>query len=102
MNDKLTIAKTESKRKEEENTKKEEQAKQRIAAKVEQAQQLARKKKTAQRLYTLSKQADNQQLILSQVKADMIALGADTKRIEQVIGVLKKIEIVLAKESAKL
>ena len=102
MNDKLTSAKTESKRKEEENTKKEEQAKQRIAEKVEQAQQLARKKKTAQRLYTLSKQADNQQLILAQVKADMIALGAETKRIEQVIDVLKKVEIVLAKESAKL
>ena len=32
----------------------------------------------------------------------MQALGGDAKRIDQVIAVLKKVEIVLAQESAKL
>ena len=60
------------------------------------------RRKSAQRLHTLSVQADNQQMILAQVRQDMTALGADTKRIDQVIAVLKKVEIVLAQESAKL
>ena len=86
----------------EENAKKEAQARQILAAKVEQTQKVVLRKKTAQRLHTLSLQADNQQRILSQVVADMQTLGQESKRIEQVIAVLKKVEIVLAQESAKL
>ena len=98
----LPTRKIEIKKKDDENAKKEAQSKELLAAKVEKTQREVMRRKSAQRLYTLSKQADNQQLILNQVKEDMIALGADTTRIEQVIAVLKKVEIVLAKESAKL
>ena len=90
------------KKKEEENAKKEAQSKDILAAKVEKAQREALRRKSAQRLHTLSLQADNQQTILAQVRQDMLTLGADTKRIEQVIAVLKKVEMVLAQESAKL
>ena len=98
----LPTRKIEIKKKDDENAKKEAQSKELLAAKVEKTQREVMRRKSAQRLYTLSKQADNQQLILNQVKEDMIALGADTTRIEQVIKVIKKVEIVLAKESAKL
>lgn len=90
------------KKKVEENAKKEAQAKEILAAKVERTQRDVMRRKSAQRLHTLSLQADNQQKILDLVRQDMIALGADTKRIEQVIAVLKKVELVLAQESAKL
>ena len=90
------------KKKVEENAKKEAQAKEILAAKVERTQRDVMRRKSAQRLLTLSLQADNQQKILDLVRQDMIALGADTKRIEQVIAVLKKVELVLAQESAKL
>lgn len=93
---------SEIKKKEEENAKKEAEARRILEAKVEQAKQSALRKKTAQRLHTLSLQADNQQHILTQVVADMQTLGQESKRIEQVIAVLKKVEIVLAQESAKL
>lgn len=86
----------------EDNAKKEQQVKALLAAKVEHSRKESIRKKTVQRLHTLSMQADNQQAMLAQVKEDMQALGADVARIDQVIAVLKKVEIVLAQESVKL
>ena len=90
------------KKKVEENAKKEAQSKELLATKVEKAQREVMRRKSAQRLHTLSLQADNQQKILAQVRQDMQTLGQDVKHLDQVIAVLKKVEIVLAQESAKL
>ena len=102
MGNNVPSAKIEIKKKDDENAKKEALAKQIRTEKIEQAQQTALKKRAVQRLYSLSKQADHQQQILLQVLEDMQALGADTKRIDQVLSVLKKVEIVLSQEGAKL
>ena len=73
-----------------------------VEAKIALSKRIISRKRSAHRLHTLSKQVDNQQRILEDVLQDMAALNADTKRIEQILVVLKKVEIVLAQESAKL
>ena len=64
---KLPNTNIEIKKKDDENAKKEAQAKELLAAKVERTQREVMRRKSTQRLHTLSLQADNQQKILEQV-----------------------------------
>ena len=70
--------------------------------KIELAKTITRRRKAMRRINVLTEQTRIQQGILADVCQDMQACGYETARLEQVIAVLKKVEIVLAQESAKL
>lgn len=102
MTDKISMQKTEIKKKDDENAKKKELLSQEIELKIELSKLITRRRKIVQKLDVMAEQCHINRSLLADTCKDFEALGHETKRLSQVIDVFEKIETVLKQERAKI